>query len=160
MSDTANHDLPQEVDLPSLHNWGDDKWRVKAACKGMNTDVFFPKRGLASGMNSLAIVAKSRLICAGCTVRKECLNFALENRIQHGLYGGISPGDRRSGFLKETDGSMMFSSIVKDLKTLRRAEKGCHYLPFDEELAQILRISIDEVKTMMQSKKDIKVYTN
>jgi WhiB family redox-sensing transcriptional regulator len=31
----------------------------------------------------------------GCTVRLECLEYALANRIEHGVWGGASERERR-----------------------------------------------------------------
>jgi WhiB family redox-sensing transcriptional regulator len=33
--------------------------------------------------------------CAECSVRTECLEYALVNRIEHGVWGGVSERERR-----------------------------------------------------------------
>jgi WhiB family transcriptional regulator, redox-sensing transcriptional regulator len=38
-------------------------------------------------------IAKS--LCHGCTVKAQCLQYALENRIDHGVWGGQGPRQRR-----------------------------------------------------------------
>lgn len=40
-----------------------------------------------------ADVAKT--ICAGCPVLRSCGEYALVNRIEHGVWGGMAPRDRR-----------------------------------------------------------------
>jgi WhiB family redox-sensing transcriptional regulator len=36
-----------------------------------------------------------RQICGGCIHRKECLDFALKNGVEHGFWGGKTPKERR-----------------------------------------------------------------
>lgn len=38
---------------------------------------------------------RARLICASCTVRAECLAEALDNRIEWGVWGGMTERERR-----------------------------------------------------------------
>lgn len=149
------------IELPSLHYWGEGKWRDKASCKGMETNTFFPTKE-KSGNKGLPVnvaLSKARLICAGCTVRQECLDFALQNGLQFGLYGGVPPRDRRSTSIKAMDGSMSFKTIVSDLHRVRKYEPGEHPHTFIDELATILRRGSEEVKNMLASKEDIRVYT-
>jgi WhiB family redox-sensing transcriptional regulator len=48
---------------------------------------FFPERGQDS--------RPAKAVCAACLVRRECAAFALEHRIQHGIWGGTSERERR-----------------------------------------------------------------
>lgn len=166
MSDQQVVQDNKSIDLPSLKDWGDDAWRAEAACKGMDTNLFFPTKSLSGnrGLPSNVAISKARLICAGCTVRKECLDFAVTNVIQFGMFGGVPPrdrrpnGDRRSKTPKSTDGSMSFKLIVKDLTTVRRHEKNKHPHTFVEELAMITRKSTEEVQEMLDSSEDVFLY--
>jgi len=65
-------------------NIGD--WRAHRACKDVDTAVFFPQ-------NRTGVVA-ARKICAECPVRWECLNYAVCNQIQYGIWGGTSENQR------------------------------------------------------------------
>lgn len=149
-----------KVDLPSLKYWGDDAWRAKAACKGMDTNLFFPTKRLNEnkGLGSNVAVSKARLICAGCTVRKECLDFAFNNCITFGMFGGIPPRERRLNSLKTNDGSLSFKLIAKDLKSVRRNESDQHPYGFVEELALIVKRSEEEVREMLDSDTDTLLY--
>jgi WhiB family redox-sensing transcriptional regulator len=49
--------------------------------------VFFPGRGEPA--------EPARQICAGCSVRQPCLEFALSQGITHGIWGGLTERDRR-----------------------------------------------------------------
>lgn len=114
-SETSSEILFRDIyNLPSLNVVGDQSWRAKARCKGLSVDLFFPKRDDICA--SHLMVASSRLVCAGCSVRKECLNFAVENVITHGMYGGTMPKDRRIGSMKFPDGDMPFTRVIADFK--------------------------------------------
>lgn len=56
----------------------DQGWRLDAACRGQDTEVFFP-----------TVDARPALeICASCPVTSECLDFAIRNEVSDGVYGG------------------------------------------------------------------------
>ena len=65
------------------------KWRSIGLCKGSDTMVFYPP----SDDDSLAEEAKT--ICSLCAVRKPCLEFALNTREKHGVWGGLTERERR-----------------------------------------------------------------
>jgi WhiB family redox-sensing transcriptional regulator len=71
------------------------RWREEAACRGARIEVFFPGRGETA--------APARQVCAQCPVRQKCLEFAVSNRIVHGIWGGLAGPERRalqSGWLR------------------------------------------------------------
>ena len=63
------------------------RWRQLAACRGTDLDVFFPERGESAD--------PAREVCAPCPVRQPCLEYALSNRITHGIWGGLTEWERR-----------------------------------------------------------------
>lgn len=64
------------------------EWHHQAACRGMETDAFFPGRGESSD--------EARAICEGCAVRKDCLSAALAAGDScWGVWGGLSNRGRR-----------------------------------------------------------------
>jgi WhiB family transcriptional regulator, redox-sensing transcriptional regulator len=63
------------------------RWRERAACCGTDLDVFFPERGQTA--------EPARQVCAACPVRQPCLEYALSNRITHGIWGGLTERERR-----------------------------------------------------------------
>lgn len=63
------------------------QWMLDARCRGYDPGEFFPSDGVG--------VDQARKICAECTVRIECLEYALEYRIDHGVWGGCSERERR-----------------------------------------------------------------
>jgi WhiB family redox-sensing transcriptional regulator len=62
-------------------------WHKHAACRGLDTQAWFPVRG--------AIRNEVRTVCAACAVRSECLTFALEHDAE-GVWAGTSKSDRRA----------------------------------------------------------------
>jgi transcription factor WhiB len=50
--------------------------------------VFFPGRGESAG--------PARQVCAACPVRQACLDYAISNRITHGIWGGLTERERRA----------------------------------------------------------------
>ena len=61
---------------------GDEQWMQYAACHGMGHQSFF----FEPGQSHLSAIA----VCAGCVVRNACLNYAMNNHIVHGVWGGKS----------------------------------------------------------------------
>src|SRR5215203_6285942 len=62
-----------------------EDWTMRAKCRGME-DALFPE---ASDQK------RARLLCSGCPVRFECLSEALDNRIEWGVWGGMTERERR-----------------------------------------------------------------
>lgn len=67
-------------------------WRSAAACVSADPDLFFPisTRGPAEKQ-----IAKAKMICAGCKVQRECLDFAITDDQAYGIWGGTTPEDRQ-----------------------------------------------------------------
>lgn len=65
-------------------------WQADAACRAHpNPAVFFPERGTSP--------EPARKVCAGCTVRDACLDFALEvGPTLVGIFGGMTARQRRA----------------------------------------------------------------
>jgi WhiB family transcriptional regulator, redox-sensing transcriptional regulator len=64
------------------------RWRELAACRGADLNLFFPERGESA--------EAARRVCAACPVREPCLDYAITNRITHGIWGGLSERERRA----------------------------------------------------------------
>ena len=67
-------------------------WRIQAACRGLDTSLFFPEVGELHS----AQIAKA--VCGSCPVQADCLVEVLTMRqdwSQHGIWAGTSPKDRR-----------------------------------------------------------------
>jgi WhiB family transcriptional regulator, redox-sensing transcriptional regulator len=72
-------------------------WRESAACRSAEPELFFP---VSSQGHSTTQTERAKAVCAGCPVRRECLQFALATRQSHGVWGGMSEGERRTVHLR------------------------------------------------------------
>jgi WhiB family redox-sensing transcriptional regulator len=65
----------------------DTNWMADGKCRELPPETFFPSDGVG--------VEIARRICADCPVKAPCLEYALYNRIEHGVWGGASERERR-----------------------------------------------------------------
>jgi len=72
------HDDPSAADTP---------WADFGRCVGVDPDVFFPARGHDP--------APAKALCRQCPVRPQCLEWALGTNQKHGIWGGMTEGQRR-----------------------------------------------------------------
>jgi WhiB family transcriptional regulator, redox-sensing transcriptional regulator len=75
---------------------------MRAKCRGMQ-DALFPE---ASDQK------RARLVCSGCPVRFECLAEALDNRIEWGVWGGMTERERRLLLRQRSDVTSWRSILV------------------------------------------------
>jgi WhiB family transcriptional regulator, redox-sensing transcriptional regulator len=66
-------------------------WRAASACLNTDPDVFFP---VAVGTAAAKQIARALRICQGCSVRQQCLDFAMRSGEKDGIWGGTTPEDR------------------------------------------------------------------
>jgi WhiB family transcriptional regulator, redox-sensing transcriptional regulator len=66
-------------------------WRADAACRDADPELFFPdgNRRPAPGR-----VKKAKIICRGCPVSIICLDSALTNGEEGGIWGGLTEAER------------------------------------------------------------------
>lgn len=100
-------------------NWsttfeGDTDWMEDAACRGqVSTEVFFPSRGEA--------VDVPRSFCRRCPVREECLDYALRNRVDYGIWGGESERSRR----RLRRGRMWCAHCRREVARIGKTQRFC-----------------------------------
>lgn len=70
-----------------------DDWTLSAKCRGLQDDLFPDGAGQK----------RARAVCMGCRVRCECLAEALDNRIEWGVWGGMTERERRQLLRQHTD---------------------------------------------------------
>jgi WhiB family transcriptional regulator, redox-sensing transcriptional regulator len=66
--------------------WTTD-WTSRAACRAGDPDALFVQ-GAAQN--------RAKAVCFGCPVRTECLADALDNRVEFGVWGGMTERERRA----------------------------------------------------------------
>jgi WhiB family redox-sensing transcriptional regulator len=65
----------------------DTDWMEVGKCKDLSPSTFFPSDGVG--------VQEAQRICAECPVAGACLEYALAERVDHGVWGGKSERERR-----------------------------------------------------------------
>lgn len=68
-------------------------WRHQAACLDEDPELFFP---IGNTGPALLQVEEAKKVCARCTVREECLEWALGAGQDYGVWGGLSEDERRA----------------------------------------------------------------
>lgn len=58
-------------------------WRDSAACRQVDTEIFFPV-----GRGASADIKRAKEICARCPVQLPCLAFAVTSNQEYGIWGG------------------------------------------------------------------------
>lgn len=66
---------------------GPDAWKRQGNCLGLNPNFMFPSK--EGGFN------EAKKVCTECPVKVECLEYALKNKINEGVWGGASERERR-----------------------------------------------------------------
>ena len=62
-------------------------WHDLARCAETDPEMFFPEKGEST--------RPAKRVCAGCEVRAECLQDALDRGERFGVWGGLSERERR-----------------------------------------------------------------
>lgn len=65
-------------------------WMKRAACQGEDPDLFFESPG----------ELQAKAICRDCPVEADCYQFAVDECIDYGVWGGMTASERRSGTKK------------------------------------------------------------
>jgi len=64
-------------------------WLDRGICAQIGGDMWFPDKGDRQD------VAACKKVCAGCPVRRQCLDWALETCEMFGIWGGLTSMERR-----------------------------------------------------------------
>ena len=75
-----------------------DGWRAGASCRGLDTNLFFPPGTVGT---SGAALNEIRRICESCPVQQACLQWAIAAGVTDGIWGGLTPIERRSYDIKQ-----------------------------------------------------------
>lgn len=70
-----------------------DHWQLRAACTSEDPELFFP---LGTTGSAMLQIEEAKQVCRRCDVREKCLDWALENGQDHGVWGGMSEDERRA----------------------------------------------------------------
>ncbi|MGW4951543.1 WhiB family transcriptional regulator [Streptomyces parvulus] len=67
-------------------------WRARSVCKDEDPDLFFP---IGNTGPALLQIEEAKSVCRRCPVMEGCLQWALENGQEHGVWGGLDEDERR-----------------------------------------------------------------
>lgn len=70
----------------------DESWRALARCSGL-TASFFPDPRTAPTIRQRT-AEEAKALCERCPVVEPCLDYALANRIEDGVWGGLNEKER------------------------------------------------------------------
>ena len=97
-----------------------EKMAIRAKCREIDPDALFVQ-GAAQN--------RAKLICRGCPVRTLCLAEALDNRIEFGVWGGMTERERRALLRRRKDvGSWydLLTSAERHYEQEKAQEEAAH----------------------------------
>ena len=69
------------------------QWRSQAACASHDPELFFPVGSTGPALRQLE---QARQVCRSCPVRLPCLEWAIDESANEGIWGGLSEIERQS----------------------------------------------------------------
>ena len=69
------------------------RWRDRAACRDTDPDLFFP---IGNTGPAFLQTEEAKAVCRRCPVTDICLQWALDQRQDAGVWGGTSEDERRT----------------------------------------------------------------
>src|SRR5438094_7301592 len=98
----------------------DTEWMSIGKCRDVHPAVFFPSDGVG--------VEVARKLCADCPAKAACLEYAIANRIDHGVWGGASERERRR-IMRQRRLDPQPESQAVELQTVERQNRHDARLP-------------------------------
>lgn len=68
-------------------------WRHRSECLNEEPELFFP---IGNTGPAVFQIEEAKAVCRRCDVRDQCLEWAMENGQDHGVWGGMSEDERRA----------------------------------------------------------------
>lgn len=68
-------------------------WRHEAVCRDVDPDLFYP---VGTDGPAMLQVAQAKAVCRRCPVVSQCLDWALEHGENDGIWGAMTPDERRA----------------------------------------------------------------
>lgn len=93
-----------------------DSWREDAACRGLDTEMFFPGPGEPELINT------AYRVCGRCPVKDECRAEAEKFDTRHGIWGGTSAYERTRVRNREPDEPPKPRTYRPPLTTVQREQ--------------------------------------
>lgn len=68
---------------------------IVVPCQNTDPDIWFGDRGIDDPYNTGYTTRTAKSFCKRCPVKTECLEYALVNDEQHGIWGGLATKERQ-----------------------------------------------------------------
>ena len=88
------HPRPNRHNTPDSDPAGD--WRTRAACSSSDPELFFPVGKIETNDAAYRQTQLAKAVCERCNVSEICLQYALENNEEFGIWGGATEEERRA----------------------------------------------------------------
>lgn len=73
----------------------DRTWQEMALCRGSHSHLFFPPSSSERKDERDRREQRAKAICNVCSVKGQCLEYALSIREPYGIWGGLTESERR-----------------------------------------------------------------
>lgn len=101
--------VPNGVGAPELPRVPGQAWKLRGLCNQSDPEAWYPDHDgdrivaqVCRPGDEVGKAVSAKAICFACPVRLECLQAALDNREQHGIWGGMTVRERRLLMRKRT----------------------------------------------------------
>ena len=95
-------------------DYGMTDWRHHAARLDEGPELFFPVSDRGQGTRQGAL---AKAVCARCRVRSECLAYALDDRLEYGIFSGTTEREWRNLARVKADHRPNRSSAAMNMRT-------------------------------------------
>ena len=84
--------------MSSAYDAREEEWRAKARCENVGFSLFYPEDENGEPISDYEVKNEEGnpgYYCIPCPVRRECLMYAINNRIYDGVFGGVNESERK-----------------------------------------------------------------
>jgi WhiB family redox-sensing transcriptional regulator len=103
-------------------DWNAKDWRRRGACRDSDPDLFFP---IGATGDAIGHAEAAKAVCRQCSVRVDCLEFAMTSNQDSGVWGGATEDERRRMRRSWREGDLVHRQSV----TARSAWSGTQPQP-------------------------------
>lgn len=142
---------------PDLRGIADHSWHSRGACHGMapaRADKLF-----FHTVRDRRAIAEAKRTCAVCPVKKDCFNYAIDNEVRYGIWGGLTDKERQpwlANLSKRLDYSRVRATLQGRDVHLSTAERSTviHHAYLrgwsPERVAHLLGANLDWIRDLMR----------
>lgn len=99
-------------------------WLERSLCQGLHADFFFPPLESKTPNHFYAV---GKYVCNACPVWKQCKDYSEDNDEVWGMWGGLTPQDRKRSHLLPHGGIERYRSGCRCAECLQAPKHSdCH----------------------------------